>query len=89
MKELDDLKAQVAQQVTVEKSAIVLINRIPQLIADAVAKTNGDVAGLQQALKDINAGLTASAADLAAAVVANTPAAEPPPAPPAPETPPQ
>jgi hypothetical protein len=79
MSTLSDLQAQVAATLTVEQSAITLINGIPALIAAA----GTDAA----ALADLQAQLKASAASLAAAVTANTPAATPVPVQPAPAPP--
>jgi hypothetical protein len=67
-----DLDTAVSAQTDAEQSAITLLNRIAQLIADA--SSGGDAATVARltALKDKIAG---DAASLAAAVVANTPAA--------------
>jgi predicted nucleic acid-binding Zn-ribbon protein len=66
---LDALKSQVAASVTVEASAVTLINGIAgQIAALADTKEDADLAGLADQLK-------ASAASLATAVTANTPAA--------------
>lgn len=71
MSALDDLKAEVAATATVEASAITLIQGIAaQLAAALAAQPNPD-----SALVDLTTQLTASAAALAAAVTANTPAA--------------
>ncbi len=70
--QLDTLAAQVAATTEVEKSAITLI----QGLSAQIAALKDDPAKLQ-ALAD---SLSASAADLSAAITANTPAA--PPAPP-------
>jgi peptidoglycan hydrolase CwlO-like protein len=69
MKELDDLTTQVAQNTSVEESAVQTLNGLAQQIADL----KNDPAKLQ-ALSD---SLKASATDLAAAIAANTPAAPP------------
>ena len=63
---LDDLTAQVAQNTTVEGSAITLI----QNIAAALAAAGTDPAKLA----DLQAQLKTSADSLAAAITANTPA---------------
>ncbi len=67
MAELDALSAQVAQNTTVEESAVTLINGL----AAQIASLKNDPAALQ-ALAD---SLNKSATDLSAAVAANTPAA--------------
>ena len=79
MAAIDDLKAEVARNVTVETSAVALIQGIAQQLKDALAAN--DTAALQ----DLTTQLSGSADALAAAVAANTPAA---PSAPAPETPP-
>jgi len=68
-KELDDLKAQVAQTTTIAQSAVTLIGGI----ADRITAAGTDKAALT-ALTDE---LRADDDSLAAAVAANTPAAEP------------
>jgi hypothetical protein len=65
---LSALMAQVAQQLTVEQSAITLINGIAAEIAAAAA--SGDDAALPALTQQLNTSATA----LAAAVAANTPA---------------
>lgn len=83
MSQLDDqiqaLTDAVAQETTVNASAITLINGIPGLIADAIAKATaaGATPAQLQALSDLQAKVTSSSTDLAAAVMANTPAAPP------------
>ncbi|WP_236674308.1 hypothetical protein [Paraburkholderia hospita] len=73
MSALDDLKAEVAATLTVEQSAVTLIQGIAAQLAAALAnQTNPD-----SALVDLTNQLTASADALAAAVAANTPAAPP------------
>jgi hypothetical protein len=67
MKELDDLKVQVAATRTVAQSAITLINGI----ADRITAAGVD----PQALADLTASLKSDDDALAAAVSANTPAA--------------
>ena len=69
MSALTDLQAQVAQNTSVEASAVQLIQGIAQQLATAIA--GGDTAQLQA----LTASLSSSAAALAAAVTANTPAA--------------
>lgn len=64
---LDDLKAQVAANVSLEASAIQLIGSL----ADQIAAAANDPAALQQLTTD----LKAEADKLAAALTANTPAA--------------
>lgn len=67
MKELDDLSTEVEETRTGIDSAIVLLNGLSQLIKDA---------GTDPAkLKELTDSLDAKNAELAAAVVANTPAA--------------
>lgn len=68
--DLTALQAQVAQNTTIEESAVTLINGLAQQIADL----KNDPAALQ-ALAD---SLNGSATDLSNAITANTP---PPPAP--------
>ena len=63
---LDDLKAQVAANVSLEASAIQLISRL----ADQIAAAANDPVALQQLTTD----LKAEADKLAAALVAGTPA---------------
>jgi hypothetical protein len=75
MKELDDLKAEVARNTTVEKSALALIQGFKGQLDAAIASGN------PQALKDLSTQLGANDDELAAAVAANTPAAPPTPAP--------
>jgi hypothetical protein len=66
MAELDDLTVQVAQNVSVENSAVVLIQGIAAKLAAAIA------AGNPAALVALHDSLNTSAAALAAAVTANT-----------------
>jgi hypothetical protein len=86
MAELDDkiaaLQADVAEESTVEQSAVKLINGIPALIAEAVAKAQaaGATPTQLQALTDLGTTLTTNATTLGAAVTANTLAAPPAPA---------
>lgn len=71
--ELDALTAQVTENENTEQSAIVLLNNISaQLIAQATDPVAVNALGVR---------LKASAAALAAAITANTPAAPPAPAP--------
>ena len=74
-KEMDDLRAAVASEVTVSESVITLLGDISTRLNEALA--NGDTAALQE----LSADLTANQAKLAAAVLANTPAAATEPAP--------
>lgn len=75
--DLSKLRNAVSRNTTVDGSARELLNRIPQLIRDAIAKDDiGDATNIN-ALADE---LEASNDGLAADVVANTPAAEEPPA---------
>ena len=81
MAALDDkiaaLQADVTAEQTVEQSAITLIQGIPALIADAVAKAQaaGATDAQLQALTDLGTSITNNAAALGAAVTAGTPAA--------------
>lgn len=69
MSTLDDLTAQVQKNSDVEESAVLLIQGIAKQLADAIA------AGNPAALTALQAQLSKSADDLAAAITANTPAA--------------
>jgi hypothetical protein len=81
-----DLQAEVVEVKTAEQAAVTALNGIPKLLSDAIASAQGDNAAAVTAVQDVISQLKNSSADLAAAVVANTPAA---PAPaPAPATPP-
>lgn len=73
MKELDDLTAEVARQTTVEKSALALI----QGFAGQLAAAGTDPVKLAE----LSATLKANDDELAAAVLANTPAGAPAPTP--------
>lgn len=79
MSVLDDqivaLQADVAQETTVEASAITLINGIPALIANAVAAAQaaGATPAELASLTALGTAITNSSAGLAAAVTANTP----------------
>lgn len=75
MKELDDLKAEVARNTTVEKSALALIQGFKGQLDAAIASGN------PQALKDLSTQLGANDDELAAAVAQNTVPAPPTPAP--------
>ena len=67
MAAIDDLTAQVAQNTSVEESAVTLINGLAAQLA---------AAGTDPAkLTALQTSLAASAKDLAAAITANTPAA--------------
>ena len=70
MAKLDDIKAEVARESTVVAGVKTLIAGLSQQIADL--KANGGATPEQ--LDEILAGLKANNDDLAAAVVANTPA---------------
>jgi anti-sigma factor ChrR (cupin superfamily) len=78
---LDDkiaaLTAEVANETTVEESAVALLNGIPKMIADAVAAAQaaGATPAQLQSLTDLQTTLAANDTSLAAAVTANTPAA--------------
>lgn len=69
--ELDTLAQQVATNTSAEQSAIDLLNNLHKLLSDALATQ--DIAKVEA----ITAQLKTSADNLAAAVVANTPAAAP------------
>ena len=66
---LDNLKAQVARNTSLEQSAIALIQGLAQQIRDA--------AGDPAALAELATNLETSATSLSDAIVANTPAAPP------------
>ena len=68
---LDDLKAEVERNRSVDSSAAALINGIAQRIADAIAADDvADATNLNALVSD----LRASTDDLSSAVTANTPA---------------
>lgn len=69
MSELDDLTTSVNAEVTVEASALALINGFAAKLQAAID------AGNPAALTALKDQIDASSADLAAAVTANTPAA--------------
>lgn len=73
--EFDALVAQVTASTQVEASAITLIQGLSTQIADLAAQLAGTPAG--GALQALSDQLKASAADLATAITANTPAAPP------------
>jgi len=83
MAALDDqitaLTAQVAQNTTVEKSALALINGFAAQLAAAIAAAQaaGATTAQLKALSDLGTSLKSSDDELAAAVAANTPAAPP------------
>jgi hypothetical protein len=83
MAALDDqitqLTAQVKSNTDAEDSGTIVINKIPQFITDAVnaALAKGATPAQLQALTDLATTLKAHADPLAAAIVANTPAAPP------------
>jgi hypothetical protein len=68
-KEMEDLIAQVAEQVTVEKSAGVLIDSLQDSLAKAIA--DADWPAVQKVIDDLKASKT----ELEAAFVENTPQA--------------
>lgn len=76
--ELTSLQTAVANEISVEQSAIALINGIPQLIANAVAQAQAAGATPDQlaALSNLQTQIGSSASALAAAVTANTPASQ-------------
>lgn len=73
--ELETLKAQVASSISVQESAIQLLDGLKVALDTAIAKNN---AGDPTALAELSTTLGAEQTKLAAAVVANTPAAPPP-----------
>lgn len=72
MAQIDDLKAAVANDTTVEQSAITLLNGLSAQLAAALAGGNPS-ADVQGVIDNINANATS----LAAAVTANTPVVKP------------
>jgi hypothetical protein len=72
MSALDDLKAAVTQTQTVEQSAVTLLQGIAQKLNEAMA--NNQAASNDPALTSLRDQLNTSAAELAAAITANTPA---------------
>ncbi len=83
MSQLDDkiatLTAEATANTNAEKAALKIFQGIPDLIAAAVTKAlaAGATPSQLQALTDLNTTLKANDDELAAAVVANTPAATP------------
>ena len=71
MAALDDLRAEVARNTSLEQSAVTLIQGIAQQLKDAIAAND------PAALTDLTNQLSASADALGAAITANTPAAPP------------
>lgn len=67
-----NLQAQVSQQVTVEQSAITLLNGLSQQLATAIAAANN---GDSSALPALQQQLASSATALSQAITANTPTA--------------
>ena len=80
MAAIDDLAAAVAAEDTEIASAIILLNGIPKLITDAVnaALAAGATPAMLAQITALATDVQANMAKLAAAVVANTPAAPPP-----------
>ncbi|MBS1803542.1 MAG: hypothetical protein JST28_09245 [Acidobacteria bacterium] len=74
MADLAQLETSVANETTVEQSAIALLNGLSQQLKDALA--SGDPARIQAIIDHVDA----NSAALAAAVTANTPATTAPPA---------
>jgi chromosome segregation ATPase len=72
MSALDDLKAAVEQTQNVEQSAVTLIQGIAKQLSDALS--NNQAANNDPALQQLRDQLNSSAAELGAAVTANTPA---------------
>ncbi len=81
--QIEALKAQVAETLTVEQSALTLIQGFKSVLAAAIADAlaKGASADQLQAIQDAHDALHNSETALAASVAENTPAA--PPAPPA------
>lgn len=79
MSALDDLKAAVQQTQDVEQSAVTLIQGIAKQLNDALA--NNAAASSDPVLSQLRDQLNSSAAELAAAITANTEAPAPAPAP--------
>jgi len=82
MAQVDDLLTQLTSQVdavdTVEDGVIAYIKGVPALIAAAVASATPALTPAQvQVFTDLGNKITAKAAEAAAAVTANTPAANP------------
>ena len=73
MAALDDLKAAVAAEQTVEQSAITLLNGLTGQLQALVAASNGSVSAAD--IEAVVASVNANKDGLAAAVAANTPAA--------------
>lgn len=75
-KTLEDLTTEIAAAETVIDGAIIYINGVPGLIADAVAKAtaNGATAEQLAPVAALGGELKAKADALQAAIVANTPA---------------
>lgn len=71
---LTALTAEVTEVKTAEAAAVTALNGIPKLLADAIAGAADDSAAVT-AVQGVIDQLKASSGDLAAAVVANTPAA--------------
>lgn len=73
---IDKLTADVAAETKVEQSAVVLIGGLSQQLKDALAaaKTAGASDDQLASFDALDASLSGSTADLAAAVAANTPA---------------
>jgi outer membrane murein-binding lipoprotein Lpp len=72
MAEIDDLKAAVANDTTVEQSAITLINGFAAMLAAALASNDTD---LRAAVEDVANTVNTNATALASAVSAGTPPA--------------
>jgi hypothetical protein len=71
---VEELRVAVAEDVAVDTSAVTLLERLTQLIADAIANQpspDAAIAAVQAVLESVNSSTQA----LAAAVTANTPAA--------------
>lgn len=67
MATLADVQAAVRAERTVEDSIVVLLNQLAQMLKDAIAAN--DPAAMQAVVDD----LTKNAADMSAAITANTP----------------
>jgi uncharacterized membrane protein YdfJ with MMPL/SSD domain len=87
---LDQLRAQVAANTSIDQSAVALLSGLHQQLEDALAGADTDPSDVIAAIQGISQQLKNDTDALAAAVTANTPAASPAPAeePPVEETPP-
>ncbi len=72
---LSDLNAEISNLQSVDASAVAALNAIPKIVEDAIASATDDSAAVT-AVRDAIAKVKANNSALAAAVVANTPAAQ-------------